>query len=62
LAFPTEFNEYETNYTFMCPGRGHGICITSAGVKYQKICGFIIEKDKFFGIANNLIVLGIKLR
>ena len=62
LAFPTEFYEYETNYTFMCPGRGHGIWITSTGFKYQKICGAIIEKDKFFGIANNFIILGLKIR
>ena len=62
LAFPTEFHEYETNYTFMCPGRGHGIWITSVGVKYQKICGAILEKDKFLGIANNFIILGVKIR
>ena len=62
LAFPTEFHEYETNYTFMCPGRGHGIWITSTGVSYQKICGAILDKDKFFGIANNFIVLGAKIR
>lgn len=62
LAFPTEFHEYETNYTFMCPGRGHGIWITSTGVKYQKICGAILEKDKFLGMANNFIILGVKIR
>jgi hypothetical protein len=62
LAFPTEFYEYETNYTFMCPGRGSAIWITSEGINYEKICGAILDKDKFFGIANPTIVLGLKLR
>ena len=32
LAFPTEFHEYEKNYTFMCPGRGYGLWITPDGI------------------------------
>lgn len=62
LAFPTEFHEYETNYTFMCPGRGFAIWITPDGINYEKICGAILDKDKFYGIANPIIVLGIKVR
>jgi len=62
LAFPTEFYEYETNYTFFCPGRGFGIWITSEGIEYREICGAILDKDKFYGIANPIIVLGIKVR
>ena len=62
LAFPTEFHDYETNYTFMCPGRGHGVWITPSGVSYQKICGAVLQKDKFFGLANSFIILGVKVR
>ena len=61
LAYPTEFYEYDTNFTFMCPGRGHAIRISLEGIYYQKICGAVIEKDKFFGIANPTIVLGVKI-
>jgi hypothetical protein len=62
LAFPTEFYEYETNYSFMCPGRGYGVWITSGEIKIEKICGAVLEKDKFIGIAGSIIVIGVKLR
>ena len=62
LAFPTEFYEYETNYTFMCPGRGYALWITPEGIHYNTFCGAIIEKDSFFGIANPVIVIGLKVR
>ena len=61
LAFPTEFYEYESNYTFMCPGRGYGLWITPEGIYYNTLCGAILYKDKFYGIANSIIVLGVKV-
>jgi subtilisin family serine protease len=61
LAFPTEFFEYETNYTFMCPGRGYGFWITPEGMYYQTFCGAVLDKDTFYGIANPIVVLGVKV-
>jgi hypothetical protein len=61
LAFPTEFSEYETNYTFMSPGRGYGIWITPEGISYNTFCGAVLDKDKFYGIANPIIVVGLKV-
>jgi len=60
LAFPTEFYDYGSNYTFFCPGRGIFIWITPV-VKIRKIFGAVLPKDKFFGIASPLIVLGIRV-
>ena len=62
LAFPTEFYEYETNYTFMCPGGGYGLWISCDGIHYNTFCGAVLEKDNFIGIANPIIILGIKIR
>jgi hypothetical protein len=62
VAFPTEFDENETHFTFMCPGRGWGFWITPEGCRYNTFCGFIIEKEKFFGMANSFIVIGMKVR
>jgi hypothetical protein len=62
VAFPTEFYDYESNYTFFCPGRGMAIWITPDVKKVEKICGAVLQKDNFYGIALPLIVLGIKVR
>lgn len=60
LACPTEFNEHETNFTFTCLGRGYEIRITSEGICYNTFCSAILEKEEFIGIANKVIVCGIK--
>jgi hypothetical protein len=62
LAFPTEFYEYKTNYTFWCKGRGYGLWITPEGIHFNTFCGAVLEKNKFFGIENPVIVFGIKIR
>jgi hypothetical protein len=62
LAFPTEFYEYETNYTFLCQGRGYALWITPRDIHYDTFCGAILDKEKFYGIANPTVVFGIKVR
>ena len=59
LAFPSEFNETETNYTFF--GKGYAIIITEGNMRYKEICGAIIEKNGFHGIANPRIIMGFRI-
>jgi hypothetical protein len=49
LAFPTEFYEYKTNYTFLCQGRGYAIWITPGDIHYDTFLGAVLDKEKIYG-------------
>lgn len=59
LAFPSEFIETESNYTFF--GKGHAIIMTEDGIRYEEICGAVIEKNGFYGVANPRIIMGFRI-